>query len=64
MEYTKSLINLAKGKRCDICKDIISDLQAENNEFHYTKTRAKHDVFVHKNCWSKANGKLSKQGGV
>lgn len=65
MDYTKSLINSAKGKLCDICKEYISELEADDSEFHYTKTSAKHDVFVHKNVGIKLMGSQgSKEGFV
>lgn len=51
MEYTKQLINKAKGKRCNICLEYITESGADNCEFQYTQTSGRREVFVHTKCW-------------
>lgn len=51
MEYTKQLINKAKGKRCKICLEYITESEADNCEFQYTHTSGRREVFVHTKCW-------------
>lgn len=41
MEYDKKLILKAINKRCDICKDFITETEANNCEFHYSRTSGK-----------------------
>lgn len=51
--YTRQLIEKAKEKKCDICDQSFSDEEAKNKEFHYSKTKRKSDIFIHKSCWDK-----------
>lgn len=54
MDYDKKLITKAVNKRCDICKDPITEEEANKCEFHYTRTSGKRDIFVHIKCWIKS----------
>ena len=38
MEYTKQLIQKAKGKPCKICYEMITESEADGQEFLATKT--------------------------
>lgn len=55
MEYTKQLIDKAKGSRCKICQEHISEAEADNQEFQATKTSRGGYCFVHSRCLG--NGK-------
>ncbi len=56
MDYDKKLITKAINKRCDICKYVITETEANNQEFHYSQTKGKRDIFVHIKCWLKSWG--------
>jgi hypothetical protein len=58
MDYDKKLITKAINKRCDICKEPISETEANNCEFHYSRTSGKRDIFVHIKCWIKSWGRV------
>ncbi|MDF2485663.1 MAG: hypothetical protein K0R46_1831 [Herbinix sp.] len=54
MDYDKKLILKAVNKRCDVCKDFITEDEANNCEFYYSRTSGNRDIFVHIKCWLKA----------
>ncbi|MDF2906815.1 MAG: hypothetical protein K0R34_2136 [Herbinix sp.] len=56
MEYDKKLILKAVNKRCDICKNFITEEEANNCELHYSKASSKRDIFVHIKCWIESWG--------
>ena len=49
--YTPQMIRRAIGKQCTICNKYISESEANNKDFHYSKTRHGSEVFVHKKCF-------------
>lgn len=57
--YTAALISKAKGHKCGICDQYFTDSEAENEDFHYSKTKHGTEVFIHKHCWNKTYGKGS-----
>lgn len=57
MDYDKRLIQKAKGKPCRICYQIITETEADNCEFHYSKTTNRKDKFIHTKCWKNLYGK-------
>jgi hypothetical protein len=56
MEYDKKLITKASNKRCDICGEYITETEANNCEFQYSRTSSRRDIFVHIKCWIKSWG--------
>ena len=60
MSYTATLVTKAEGQRCDICNESITGSEARSHDFHYSKTKRKTEVFIHKRCWDslyKSEGK-------
>ena len=57
MVKNRALINKAHGSLCDICDQKISDQEAENGEFEYSKIKRKSDIWVHRHCWDELYGK-------
>ncbi|WMJ85470.1 hypothetical protein [Anaerocolumna sp. MB42-C2] len=53
LSYTPELIKKAIGKQCVICDQYISEDEANKMDFEYSKTKSKHEIFIHKHCWSK-----------
>lgn len=56
MKYTRQLIEKAEDKKCDICDQSITASEAAGEEFEYSKTKRKNEVFVHKKCWRRLYG--------
>lgn len=56
MKYTKQLIDKSIRKKCDICGQEITEQEARDLEFEYSRTKRKTDIFVHKRCWDKLYG--------
>lgn len=50
MEYTKQLIEKAKGKSCKICQEHISESEADACEFQAVKTSRGWYCFIHTRC--------------
>lgn len=50
MEYTKQLIDKAKGSRCKICQEYITEEEAAACEFQANKTTRGSFAFVHNKC--------------
>lgn len=57
MNYTEPLIKKAKDEKCDICYQSITAKEADNQDFHYSRTKRKTDIYVHKKCWESLYGK-------
>jgi hypothetical protein len=53
MEYDKKLIDKAKGTRCKICQECITEAEAVNQEFQATQTHRGGYCFIHTRCWAK-----------
>jgi hypothetical protein len=51
MEYDKKLVEKAKGSRCQICQEHITEAEAEGQEFQATQTHRGGYCFVHNRCW-------------
>ena len=51
MDYSKQLIDKAKGSRCKICQEYITESEAANQEFQSTKTNRGGYNFIHSRCW-------------
>jgi hypothetical protein len=49
--YTNSIISKAKAHKCIICDKYFTESEANNKDFHYSKTRHGSEVFVHKSCF-------------
>lgn len=56
--YTKQLLDKSIGKNCDICNQLIDTKDRVEKSFHYTKTKRKTEIFVHKKCWDKLYGRV------
>lgn len=56
MEYSKQLIQKAKGKPCQICYKAITEIEADACEFECTRTQSRREVFIHSKCWSRHYG--------
>lgn len=50
MNYDKKLIEKAKGSRCRICQNEITESEADNQGFQATKTSRGGYCFVHTLC--------------
>jgi hypothetical protein len=49
---TKKLIEKAKGSRCKVCQDYITESEADSCEFQASKTSRGGFNFVHTKCWT------------
>jgi len=47
-----NVVLLAQNKPCDICGQYITESEAASEDFYYSKTQRKRDIFVHKHCWN------------
>ena len=49
--------NIPKNDKCLICKNYITILDIENNNFELSITKRKTKVYVHKTCIERSNKK-------
>jgi hypothetical protein len=54
--YTPAIIKRAIGKRCALCDKYISESEANEEDLHYSQTKSKHEIFIHKHCWNSNYG--------
>ena len=57
MKYDKKLIDKAKGSRCKICQEYISEDEAVACEFQAAKTTRGNFAFIHNKCCPVVPGK-------
>lgn len=50
-KYTNSLLKKVGEAKCDICDKKFNSEELHNHEFHYSKTKRRTEIFVHKSCW-------------
>jgi hypothetical protein len=50
MDYNKKLIDKAKGSRCKICWEYITESEADSCEFQVSKTSRGNFAFIHNKC--------------
>lgn len=50
-KYTNLLLKKARETKCDICDKKFTSDEVESLKFHYSKTKRRNEVYVHKSCW-------------